>query len=99
VASPPDGDRKPLPFARLLLQEDWTTVLVQQEHPDAPRVAVRFSEEAYAPLPQPLVGCAHVVGAKRQDWRPVGSADQGLLVVVFGLLQDDPGPVIPRERP
>src|SRR5215208_1973309 len=85
--------QKLLPFARFLLQEDWTAVLVQQERPDAPRVAVRFSEEAYAPLPQPLVGCVYIVGAQRQDRRPVGPADQGLLVVVFGLLQDDPGPV------
>src|SRR5215208_4233661 len=83
--------QKLLPFARFLLQEDWTAVLVQQECPDAPRVAVRFSEEAYAPLPQPLVGCAYVVGAQRQDRRTVGPADHGLLVLLLGLLQDDPG--------
>ena len=40
-----------LAFFQFLLQEDGAAVLVQEQRPDAPRVAVGFSEEPHAPLP------------------------------------------------
>src|SRR5215216_6744773 len=79
-------------FPEILSKENGATVLVQEDRGETPRVAVGFTEETHTLLPKALIGCMDVVGAKRQDRRTVGAADHSLLVLPFGLLQDDPDP-------
>ena len=50
---------------QFLLKKDGAAVLIQEQHPDAPWVAIGFPEKAYAPLSKPLISCMNVVRAQR----------------------------------
>jgi hypothetical protein len=79
------------------LQEDGAAVLVEEYRRRAPPVMARPAGEPYAPVPWRIVGGAKVAGARHEDRRSVGPADQGLLVFRDGSLGDYPN-FRPRGR-